>query len=179
MDRVDTLESRLGKLRELICHPGTPAGERRAALARLEALLTDRGRPAPVIRVTRSTRIGRTRRPVPLDELERLDAYALGLSYGEVVSELARACRAARFRPDRIDLGWHPEEGPVAALCVEDRPVPDLETLREAIRRWRPAAKVTLSTFVAEGERRILVFLEPGSGAGGEPEPGRATGSAP
>jgi hypothetical protein len=157
-------ESRLDKLRELICHPATPPAERRAALDRLEAMLSGEDGPRPRTRVTRSTRIGRSRRPIPLDELDRLEPYALGRTHGEVVAELARACALCTCRPDRIDLGWHPEEGPVAAVCFSAQPMPDLDAFRRAIGLWLPQAKVTLSTFVAEGERRILVFLAPGSG---------------
>jgi hypothetical protein len=157
-------ESRLDKLRELICHPGTPPAERRAALDRFEAMLTGEDAPGPQTRVTRSTRIGRSRRPIPLDELERLEPYALGRTHGEVVTELARACALCTCRPDRIDLGWHPQEGPVAAVCFQTRPMPDLEAFRRAIALWLPQAMVTLSTFLADGERRILVFLAPGSG---------------
>lgn len=157
-------QSRLDKLRELICHAGTPPAERRAALDRLEALLAGGDLPGPRTRVTRSTRIGRTRRLLPLDELERLEPYALGRTYGEVVAELARACALCSCRPDRIDLGWHPEEGPVAAVCFELQPMPDLDAFHRAILLWLPSAKVTLSTFVADEERRILVFLAPGSG---------------
>jgi hypothetical protein len=160
-------EGRLDKLRELICHPGTPPAERRAALDRLEAMLTGADEPGPRTRVTRSTRIGRSRRAIPLDELERLEPYAMGRTYGEVVAELARACALCTCRPDRIDLGWHPEEGPVAAVCFAGQPMPDLEAFRRAIGLWLPEAKVTLSTLVAEGERRILVFLAPGSGERG------------
>ncbi|MCS6779775.1 MAG: hypothetical protein NZ555_08745 [Geminicoccaceae bacterium] len=169
-ERANAREARLQKLRELICHAGTPAAERRAALDRLEALA--RGEDAPLARtvVTRSARIGRSRRPLPLDELERLEPYALGRSFGEVAAELARACLLSGCRPDRIDLGWHAQEGPVAAVCFASQPMPDLDRFRGAIRLWLPEAKVTLSTFVAEGERRILVFMAPGSG--GEPARG-------
>lgn len=164
VEQTGARESRLDKLRELICHAGTPPTERRAALDRLEAVLTGGDLPGPRTRVTRSTRIGRSRRPLPLDELERLEPYALGRTHGEVVAELARACALSSCRPDRIDLGWHPEEGPVAAVCFQLQPMPDLDAFRRAITLWLPEAKVTLSTFVAEGERRILVFLAPGSG---------------
>lgn len=164
MQQASARESRLDKLRDLICHPGTPPAERRAALDRLEAMLSGDDQPGPRTRVTRSTRIGRSRRPIPLDELDRLEPYALGRTHGEVVTELARACLLARCRPDRIDLGWHPEEGPVAALCFTTQALPELDAIRAAVALWLPQAKVTLSTFVAEGERRILVFLAPGSG---------------
>lgn len=164
VEQTGARESRLDKLRELICHAGTPPTERRAALDRLEAVLTGGDLPGPRTRVTRSTRIGRSRRPLPLDELERLEPYALGRTHGEVVAELARACALCSCRPDRIDLGWHPEEGPVAAVCFELQPMPDLDAFRRAITLWLPEAKVTLSSFVADGERRILVFLAPGSG---------------
>lgn len=172
VEQAGAREGRLDKLRDLICHPGTPAPERRAALGRLEAALTGADRPAPRTLVTRSTRIGRSRRPLPLDELDRLEPYALGRTHGEVVAELARACRLAACRPDRIDLGWHPEEGPVAALCFRGQPLPDLDAVRGAVALWLPAAKVTLSTFLADGERRILVFMAPGSG----PPPPEAEG---
>ncbi len=158
--------TRLDKLRELICHPGTPASERRAALVRLEAILRGEEEAGARTRVTRSIRIGPSRRPVPLDEFDRLEPYAFGLSCGDVAAELARACVRAECRPDRIDLGWHPEQGPVVAVCFKNRPMPELETFRHAVRARFPDAKVTLSSFVAEGERRILVFLAPGGASG-------------
>ncbi|MCS6876709.1 MAG: hypothetical protein NZP72_00265 [Geminicoccaceae bacterium] len=164
---------KLDKLRELICHPGTPAAERRAALARLEAILGDREELGTRTRATRSIRIGPSRRPIPLDEFDRLEPFALGLSCGEVVAAVAQACREAECRPDRIDLGWHPERGPVVAACFASRPLPDLERFRSAVRHRFPEARVTLSDFVAEGERRILLFLAPAPSAHGrEPEGG-------
>lgn len=166
VEQASAREGRLDKLRELICHPGTPATERRAALDRLEALLTGGDAPQARTRVTRSTRIGRSRRPLALDELERLEPYALGRSHGEVVAELARACVLCGCRPDRIDLGWHSQEGPVVAVCFTSQPMPELQAFQKAVALWLPAAKVTLSTFVADGERRLLVFLAPTSGGG-------------
>lgn len=157
----------LDKLRTLITHDGTPAGERQAALERLERLIAGHdGMVAPRTRVTRSVKIGRQRRRLPVDEWGRLAAYTAELSHGECLARIARACEAHGLLPLQIDFGEHAAERPVIAIHFPLGEAPNTLDFAAAVRAQMPEASVNLANQHSSDERLFLIYL-----------PGRVTGS--
>lgn len=151
----------LDKLRTLIVHDGTPAAERQAALDRLERLLVGHdGTVRQRTELTRSARIGRRRRRLPIDEWTRLEPYAGGLSLGECIGRLAAACSAHGLLPQRIDFGRHgPDDRPVIAVQFPLQEAPDPNGFSARVREHFPEASVNLANQHAQGERVFLVYL--------------------
>lgn len=148
---------RLEKLKRLILHGATPEHERRTAFDRYTKLLSQgsgsRGR------LTRSIRIGPTRRRVELDEVGRLEDYVAGKSFGETIADMYRACRDCDVQPAALDLGYHGTREAVVAVTFPAADLPEGLTFQEAIRRDWPQARVNATTEQAVNERTLLVYL--------------------
>ncbi len=151
----------LDKLRALIVHDGTPATERQAALDRLERLLVGHdGAVRQRTELTRSARIGRRRRRLPIDEWTRLEAYAGELTFGACIGRLAAACAPSGVLPERIDFGRHGAgDRPVIAVQFPLSEAPDPNAFAAAIRDHFQGASVNLANEHAAGERVFLVYL--------------------
>jgi hypothetical protein len=151
----------LDKLRALIVHDGTPATERQAALDRLERLLVGHdGTVRQRTELTRSARIGRQRRRLPIDEWARLEPYAGGLSLGECIGRLAAACSGHGVLPQRIDFGRHGTgDRPVIAVQFPLPEAPNPIAFAASVRNHFPGASVNVANQQAEGERVFLVYL--------------------
>ena len=154
--------SLLDKLRALILHADTPEAERRAALDRLERLLAGHdGAFRPRTQLTRSVRIGRRRRRLPIDECTRLEAYAAGLSFGDCIGRVAAACVPHGVLPGRIDFGRHGDlDRPVIAVEFPLPDAPDANAFSASVRARFQDARVNLANEHAAGERIFLVYLE-------------------
>lgn len=149
----------LDKLRELITHDGTPAAERRAALDRLERLVRGHDGPSTAVtRITRSTRIGRQRRSVGVDEHGRLAAYTAELSLADCIARIARACAPHGLMPIQIDFGCHGADKPVIAVSFPDGEAPATLDFAMAIAAAFPEARVNLANRAEAGERLFLVY---------------------
>jgi len=151
------VSDRLEKLKRLILHAATPEHERRSAFDRYTRLLCQgsgsRGR------LTRSIRIGPTRRRVELDEVGRLEDYVAGKSFGEAIADMYRACRDCDVQPTALDLGYHTSREAVVAITFPAAELPDGLTFQDAIRRHWPQARVNATTEQALNERTLLVYL--------------------
>lgn len=151
--------SLLDKLRELITHDGTPAIERRLALERLERLVRGHDGPSTITtRITRSTRIGRQRRSVAVDEFDRLAAYTAELSLADCIARIARASAPLGSLPAQIDFGCHGTDRPVIAVLFPAEEAPVALAFAVAIEAAFPGARVNLANRAGPGERLFLVY---------------------
>lgn len=149
----------LDKLRELITHDGTPAGERAAALERLERLVGGHDGPGVIAtRITRSTRIGRQRRAFPVDELGRLDRYTAELCIAECIARIARACAPSGLMPMQIDFGTYGSDQPVIAVRFPVELAPRIFDFSATIETVLPGSRVNLADRAGPGERLFLVY---------------------
>jgi hypothetical protein len=149
----------LDKLRELITHDGTPAAERSAALERLERLIGGHDGPSVIAtRITRSTRIGRQRRAVVVDELGRLDRYTCELSVAECIAHIARASAPSGLMPMQIDFGTYSTDQPVIAVRFPAELAPRVVDFSAAIETVLPGSRVNLADRAGPGERLFLVY---------------------
>ena len=154
------LSGKLQKLRSLILHESTPAGERRAALARLESALSpDVPTSSVQASITRSTRIGHRRRKTVIDEFARLDLYTPDTTYGDTIRDIHAACRACRSFPTGIDFGYHDSDEAVVAVRFKAGSVPDPMALQEEMRSYWPGMRITLTTQDEDVERTLLFYL--------------------
>jgi hypothetical protein len=152
--------SLLDKLRELITHAGTPVPERRAALERLERLIAGHDGPAlPPTRITRSARIGRSRRALTLDELGRLRAFTTQLSFADCIAGIARACEAHGIMPAGIDFGARDGEVPVVAVVFPKGEAPSAVSFAAAVDTTLPGTRLNLADHSGPDERRFLLYL--------------------
>ena len=150
----------LDKLRELITHDGTPAAERRAALERLERLIAGHdGTSIAPTRITRSTRIGRQRRALQLDELARLGPFTNQLSFADCIAAIARACAAHGIMPGGIDVGCRNADQPVVAVVFLTEEAPTVVAFAAAIAEALPGTSVNLAEHGGPNERRFLLYL--------------------
>ncbi len=150
----------LDKLRELITHDGTPSAERRLALERLERLVAGHdGVGMPVTRITRSARIGRQRRALPLDELARLGPFTDRLSFADCIAAIARACAAHGMMPTGIDFGCRDEDQPVVAAVFPAEEAPNVVAFAAAMAEVLPGTRVNLAERGGPNERRFLLYL--------------------
>ncbi len=162
---MSSTTSLLGKLRELITHEGTSAAERCVALDRLERLVRGHDGPSTVTtRITRSSRIGRQRRAVAVDEMGRLGAYTTDLSLGDCVARIARASGHFGLMPTQIDFGWHALDRPVIAVLFPTEAAPVANDFAAAIAAEFAGARVNLANRSGPGERLFLVY-PPGKAA--------------
>ena len=148
------MTTRFDKLKELIVHRATPEGERAAALERLLAIVKDGGGP-----VTRSVRIGRRRQRVVVGEWERLEPYVDGMTYGDVIAEIYRACRVCNVQPLTIDFGFHDSTEAVIAIDFSAKALPNGLDLQDALRVKWSRARVSTTTSQGESERTYLLYL--------------------
>ena len=150
----------LDKLRALITHDTTPATERQAALDRLERLLVGHDGPSTIVtRITRSTRIGRQRRTLPVDERERLAAYVDGLTLGECIGHIVRACGPNGQLPEQIDFGHYGVDRPVIAVRFPIETAPQAVDFAAAIGDTWPGTRVNLANRCDPRDRLFLVYL--------------------
>ncbi len=153
----------LDKLRALITHDGTPTSERQLALERLERLVRGHDGPSAIVtRITRSSRIGRQRRSLAVDEVGRLDAYTDALSLADCIARIARACAPHGVMPTQIDFGQHGTDKPVIAVLFPAEDAPATLAFSSAIEAAFTGARVNLANRSAPGERLFLVY-PPGS----------------
>jgi hypothetical protein len=151
--------SLLDKLRELITHDGTPAVERRLALERLERLVRGHDGPSSIAtRITRSTRIGRQRRSVAVDEHDRLAAYTVELSLADCIARIARATAPLGHMPSQIDFSCHDGDRPVIAVSFPIEEAPVVLDFSNAIEAAFPGARVNVANRANPGERLLLVY---------------------
>lgn len=151
--------SLLDKLRELITHDGTPAVERRLALERLERLIGGHDGPTGITtRITRSTRIGRQRRSVAVDEHERLAPFTTEFTLADCIARIARASAPLGHMPSQIDFGCHEGDRPVIAVSFPIEEAPVVLDFATAIEAAFPAARVNVANRAAPGERLLLVY---------------------
>ena len=149
----------LDKLRALITHDGTPANERRVALERLERLVRGHDGPSSVAtRITRSTRIGRQRRVLPVDERERLADYTEGLSLADCIARIARACGRQGHLPEQIDFGCYGSDRPVIAVRFPIEAAPQAVDFAQAIGETLPGTRVSLANRSGPEERLFLLY---------------------
>ena len=149
----------LDKLRALITHDSTPANERRVALDRLERLVRGHDGPSSVgTRITRSTRIGRQRRMLPVDERERLASYTEGLSLADCIGRIARACGRLGQLPEQIDFGRYGSDRPVIAVRFSIDAAPQAVNFAAAIGETLPGTRVNLANRSGPEERLFLLY---------------------
>ncbi len=149
----------LEKLRALITHDGTPAGERQVALERLERLIRGHDGPSTVAtRITRSTRIGRQRRLQPVDERERLGVYRDGLTLGDCIGSIARACGDNGHLPEQIDFGSYGSDYPVIAVRFSAETAPQAVDFAAAIGATLPGTRVNVANRCGPDERLFLLY---------------------
>ena len=150
----------LDKLRALITHDGTPAGERQVALDRLEHLLRGHDGPSTIAtRITRSTRIGRQRRSHPVNERDRLTAYVGELSLGDCIGHIVRACGANSHLPEQIDFGCYGDDRPVVAVRFPLDAAPHAVDFAASIGTTLPGTRVNLANRSGPEERLFLLYL--------------------
>jgi len=150
----------LDKLRALITHDGTPASERQAALDRLERLLRGHDGPSTITtRITRSTRIGRQRRMQPVDERDRLGDYVDGLSLGDCIGQIVRACGQHGPLPEQIDFGCYGGERPVIGVRFSIEVAPPALDFAAAVGTLIPGTRVNLANRSGPEERLFLLYL--------------------
>ena len=155
----------LEKLRALITHDSTPANERRAALERLERLVRGHDGPSTVAtRITRSTRIGRQRRMLPVDERDRLAGYTEGLSLADCIARIARACGQGQL-PEQIDFGCYGSDRPVIAVRFPVDAAPQAVDFAASIGETLPGTRVNLADRSGPEERLFLLY-PPGKASG-------------
>ena len=158
----------LEKLRALITHDSTPANERRAALERLERLVRGHDGPSTVAtRITRSTRIGRQRRMLPVDERDRLAGYTEGLSLADCIARIARACGPQGQLPEQIDFGCYGSDRPVIAVRFPVDAAPQAVDFAASIGETLPGTRVNLANRSGPEERLFLLY-PPGKASGVE-----------
>jgi hypothetical protein len=158
----------LEKLRALITHDGTPASERRAALDRLERLVRGHDGPSTIAtRITRSTRIGRQRRMLPVDERDRLAGYTEGLSLADFIARIARACGQQGRLPEQIDFGCYGSDRPVIAVRFSVDAAPQAVDFAASIGEALPGTRVNLANRSGPEERLFLLY-PPGKAIGVE-----------
>jgi hypothetical protein len=166
---MPSTSSLLDKLRELITHDGTSAAERSVALDRLERLVRGHDGPSSVTtRITRSSRIGRQRRAVAVDELGRLGPYTTDLSFGDCIARIARASGRFGLMPTQIDFGWHASDRPVIAVLFPTEAAPMAFDFAAAIDAEFAGARVNLANRSGVGERLFLVYPEGNAGDVGQ-----------
>ncbi len=149
----------LDKLRALITHDGTPANERRVALERLEHLIRGHdGVSTVATRITRSTRIGRQRRMMPVDERERLTSFTEGLSIADFIALIVRACGQKGHIPEQIDFGSYGGDRPVIAVRFPIAASPQAVDFAAAVRETLPDTRVNLANRSGPEERLFLLY---------------------
>lgn len=149
----------LQKLRALIIHEGTPATERQAALGRFERLLNRHDGPSVITtQITRSAKIGRQRRALPVDERARLEAYTEALSFGESIAMIVRACGPHGCLPMQIDFGCHAGDKPVIAVSFPREEAPSAVDFAAAVTTVMPEGQVNLANRSGPDERLFLVY---------------------
>ena len=154
------LDARLAKLRQLVLHDGTPTNERQSALRKLESLLAPMQGDARQIGITRSSRIGKHRHKTAMDEFGRLEPYASGRNYGEVIGDMIQCCQAIGITPVTIDFGFFEAKEPVVAIGFVNGSTPDPLALQTMVRRDWPAARVTMAQDERDGcDKTLLIFL--------------------
>lgn len=150
----------LDKLRTLITHDGTPASERQVALERLERLLRGHDGPSTIVtRVTRSTRIGRQRRSRAVNERDRLAAYVGGLSLGDCIGHIVRACGENSHLPEQIDFGCCSDDRPVVAVRFPIEAAPHAVDFAASVTATLPGTRVNLANRSGPEERLFLLYL--------------------
>jgi hypothetical protein len=152
-------KDRLDKLRELILHDGTPVHERRAALGRFEDMIGRKAVQRLRTPITRSARIGKQRRGIYINELDRLEYYARGETIGDVLAALSKALVAVKSQPTAFDFGWDKSRGPVVGVGFVEDEAPRLVDFQDAVREHYAEAVVTRADLAADNESKLLVFL--------------------
>ena len=148
------VDSRFDKLKTMIAHDGTPSAERAVALDRLIKMIVDGGGP-----VTRSVRIGHRRQKAVVDEWGRLEPYADGITYGQAIASIYRACRECAVIPTRLDFGFNDEDEAVVAIGFQTGHVPNGLDLQDECRVDWPGCRVSATTDQSDEERTYLLYL--------------------